>query len=287
MTKINSSEITPTRTFGERLRLAVEKHGRLCVGIDPHPGVLDHWELPRDVTGLERCARTMIEAVAGRVAIVKPQSAFFEAYGSAGIAVLERLLVDAREAGLLVLLDAKRGDIGSTMDAYAAAYLADGSPLAADAITLSPFLGAGSLDGAIELARQTGRGVYLLAATSNPEGATVQQARTSAGVTISQSVINAAAGHNADATAAGEWGSVGVVVGATIDPTIGLDLNELGGSILAPGFGAQGGTPADLRRIFGSSYPQVIPTSSRGILNAGPEAVAIRMAVEQAQLTLA
>ena len=276
-----------SRSFGERLRAAMADHGPLCVGIDPHPGVLDRWELPRDAYGLERCARTMIEAVAGRVAIVKPQSAFFETYGSAGIAVLELLISDARQAGVLVLLDVKRGDIGSTMDAYAAAYLADGSSLAVDAITVSPFLGPASLDGAITLAEQNGRGVYVLAATSNPEGITVQQASSPDGGSISQLMINFAADHNAAAARAGEWGSVGVVVGATIDPAIGLDFSKINGSILAPGLGAQGGTAADLRRIFGPAYPLVIPSSSRGILNAGPEIAAIRAAVAETQQTLA
>jgi orotidine-5'-phosphate decarboxylase len=273
-------------SYGERLREAVTKHGRLCVGIDPHPGILDHWGLPRDAAGLERCARTMIDAVAGRVAIVKPQSAFFEAYGSAGIAVLERLIADAGEAGVLVLLDVKRGDIGSTMDAYAAAYLADGSSLAADAITVSPFLGPGSLDGAIELAERTGRGVYVLAATSNPEGATVQRAAAPEGGTISQAMIDFAADRSARASAAGEWGSVGVVVGATIDPGTALDFSNLGGSILAPGLGAQGGTADDLRKIFGPAYAQVIPSSSRDVLRAGPDIGAIRAAVDEAQQSL-
>jgi len=275
------------RSYGERLRAAVGRHGSLCVGIDPHPGVLDRWDLPRDAYGLERCARTMIEAVAGRVAIVKPQSAFFETYGSAGIAVLELMIADARDAGVLVLLDVKRGDIGSTMDAYAAAYLADGSTLAVDAITVSPFLGPASLDGAIALAEQTGRGVYVLAATSNPEGVTVQQAKGPDGGSISQAMIDFAAAHNRAPAARGEWGSVGVVVGATIDPTTWLDFDKINGSILAPGLGAQGGTAEDLRRIFGSAYPLVIPSSSRGILNAGPGIAAIRAAVEETQASLA
>jgi len=273
-------------SYGERLRAAVSRHGSLCVGIDPHPGVLDRWDLPRDAYGLERCARTMIEAVAGRVAIVKPQSAFFETYGSAGIAVLELVIADARDAGVLVLLDVKRGDIGSTMDAYAAAYLTEGSTLAVDAITVSPFLGPASLDGAIALAEQTGRGVYVLAATSNPEGVTVQQAKSPDGSSISQAMINFAAAHNTASAARGEWGSVGVVVGATIDPTTGLDFDKINGSILAPGLGAQGGTAEDLRMIFGSAYPLVIPSSSRGILNAGPDVAAIRAAVEETQQSL-
>src|SRR5437764_1658433 len=124
--------------FGTRLAEAMAARGSLCVGIDPHPGLLADWGLPVDAKGLERFALTAVEAVAGEVPVIKPQSAFFEAYGSAGIAVLERTIDEARQAGALVLLDVKRGDVGSTMAAYAAAYLAAGAPLAADAITVSP-----------------------------------------------------------------------------------------------------------------------------------------------------
>ena len=157
-----------TDAYGVRLTKAVADRGPLCVGIDPHPGLLDAWGLPRTADGLERCARGMVAALGQQVAVFKPQSAFFEAYGSAGIAVLERTLSDIAAAGALSLLDVKRGDIGSTMDAYAVAYLSDGSPLAADAVTLSPYLGFGSLAGAIALAQGFGRGVYVLALTSNP-----------------------------------------------------------------------------------------------------------------------
>jgi orotidine-5'-phosphate decarboxylase len=121
-----------------------------------------------DVGGLESFALGVVEALAPEVALIKPQSAFFERYGARGVAVLERVLVAVRDAGALVLLDVKRGDIGSTMAAYAAAYLSDGAPLAADAITVSPYLGVGALDPAFELAGRTGRGVFVLALTSNP-----------------------------------------------------------------------------------------------------------------------
>lgn len=275
-------------SYGSRLQQAVARCGRLCVGIDPHPAILDAWRLPPTADGLERCARTMIEAAADRAAVVKPQSAFFEAYGAAGIAVLERVLADARAGGLLTLLDVKRGDIGSTMAAYTQAYLTDGAPLAADAVTLSPFLGPASLDTAVAQARATGRGVYLLAATSNPEAAAVQQAITPDGATISQTVVNAAAAHNAasgDAAVTGGWGSVGLVIGATIDDrtAAGVDPTGFGGSILAPGFGAQGGTAADLHRLFGAGYDRVLPASSRGIMAAGPGLDDLRSALSDAQ----
>ena len=264
--------------YGVRLAAAVAERGPLCVGVDPHPGVLKAWGLEPTVQGLERCARGMVEALGDQVAVLKPQSAFFEAYGSAGVAVLERVLADCAAAGALSLLDVKRGDIGSTMDAYAAAYLGEGSPLAADAVTLSPYLGFGSLDGAVELARRHGRGVYVLALTSNPEGPQVQHAVTAGGdgpgSTVGQTVVDEAARRNAGAEPLGD---VGVVVGATIGRT-GTRFEHLNGSVLAPGLGAQGGTVADLAEVFGAALPLVLPTTSRDVMRAGPDPERLRRA---------
>lgn len=258
-------------SYGARLTATVAERGPLCVGIDPHPGLLDRWGLPRTAAGLERCARSLVDALGSQVAVFKPQSAFFEPYGSAGIAVLERVLADIAAAGALSLLDVKRGDIGTSMDAYATAYLADGAPLAADAITVSPYLGFGSLAGTIELARQHGRGVYVLALTSNPEGPQFQHAKVADGRMVGQVVVEEAARHNP----AGGLGSVGVVVGATIGRT-GVDFSALNGSILAPGLGAQGGTAADLAEVFGPAVPLVLPTTSREVMVAGPDPAALR-----------
>ncbi|MEU4806108.1 orotidine-5'-phosphate decarboxylase [Actinosynnema sp. NPDC023587] len=260
--------------FGERLAGAVAEHGPLCVGIDPHPGLLDAWGLPRDASGLERFALTCVEAFGGHVALVKPQAAFFEAYGSRGVAVLERVVADLRGTGTLVLVDAKRGDIGSTMAAYAQAYLTDGSPLAGDAVTVSPYLGFGSLDPAFDAARASGRGVFVLALTSNPEGPAVQRATGPGGRSVAQSVIDAAARRNAGADPLGD---VGLVVGATVGE-LGVDLSDLRGPVLAPGFGAQGATVADLRRVFGEELPGVLPASSRDVLRHGPGAATLRSA---------
>jgi orotidine-5'-phosphate decarboxylase len=246
----------------------------LCVGIDPHPGLLSAWGLAHDPAGLERFALTCVEALAGEVAVLKPQSAFFEAYGSRGIAVLERVIAESRDAGALVLLDVKRGDIGSTMAAYAAAYLSDGAPLAADAVTLSPYLGFGSLDPALEAAAHSGRGVFVLASTSNPEGASVQQAASASGHSVAQDVVDAAAHRNVGAS---PLGSVGVVIGATVGATV-PDVAELNGPILAPGLGAQGATVDDLPTMFGSSLRQVLPASSRDVLRHGPDPAALREA---------
>ncbi|MDQ2706871.1 MAG: orotidine-5'-phosphate decarboxylase [Actinomycetota bacterium] len=276
----------PSRRFGARLSAAVAAHGPLCVGIDPHPALLADWGLPDDADGVERFGRGVVAALAGEVALVKPQSAFFERHGSAGIAVLERLLADAREAGLLTLLDVKRGDIGSTMDGYAQAYLADGAPLAADAITLSPYLGFGSLDPALELAARTGRGVFVLARTSNPEGASVQtasvQTAASAGRTVAQVVVDEVAARNAGQAPLGD---VGVVVGATGEH--GLVLAELNGPVLAPGLGAQGATPADLATRFPRVGGAVLPAASRSVLRHGPNPAALRDAVRQLSAELA
>jgi orotidine-5'-phosphate decarboxylase len=266
------------KSYGERLEALTAERGPLCVGIDPHPSLLASWGLASNAGGLEQCARGMIEALGAIVPVFKPQSAFFEAHGAAGSAVLERTMADIKAAGALCILDVKRGDIGSTMDAYAAAYLSDGSPLAADAITVSPYLGFGTLDAAIELADQGGRGIYVLALTSNPEGPQVQHARAADGRTVGQLIVDEAASRNAvrrqQPTA---LGPVGIVVGATIGQT-GTDFTALNGSILSPGMGAQGGSAADLPAVFGEARRFVLPSSSREVMSAGPAPAALQRA---------
>ncbi|WP_433365583.1 orotidine-5'-phosphate decarboxylase [Actinoplanes sp. CA-142083] len=265
-------------TFGQRLTDALGKRGPLCVGIDPHPALLTRWGLADDVAGLERFALTVVEALADRVAVVKPQSAFFERFGSRGIGILESTIRQLREAGALVLLDVKRGDIGSTMAAYASAYLDPKSSLCADAITVSPYLGVGSLQPAFDLAAANGAGVFVLALTSNPEGASVQHAVASDGRTVAQTVIDEISQVNAGAQ---PLGNLGLVVGATIGRT-GHDLSQVNGPLLAPGLGAQGATPSDLRSVFGESLRNVLPSYSREVLNAGPSVAALRDAAERA-----
>ncbi len=260
--------------FGARLRRAMDERGPLCVGIDPHAALLDAWGLGDDVAGLERFTRTVVEALAEEVAVFKPQSAFFERFGSRGVAVLERAVADARAAGALVLMDAKRGDIGSTMGAYAAAYLDRTSPLFSDAVTLSPYLGFGSLRPALETARANGAGVFVLALTSNPEGPEVQRATVADGRTLAQVVLDHLAAENAGAE---PLGSCGAVVGATLGRSD-ADL-AINGPLLAPGLGAQGAGAADLPRVFGDALPNVLPTVSRGVLRHGPDGAALRAAV--------
>jgi orotidine-5'-phosphate decarboxylase len=265
--------------FGARLRHAMDTRGPLCAGIDPHPSLLAAWDLPDDVGGLETFSRTVVEALADRVAVLKPQSAFFERFGSRGLAVLERAVADARSAGALVLTDAKRGDIGSTMAAYAAAYLEKGSPLFSDAVTVSPYLGFGSLRPALDTARENGCGVFVLALTSNPEGAEVQHARRTDGRSVAGTVLDQLAALNAGAD---PLGSFGAVVGATlggIPEQLGAPL-AVNGPLLAPGIGAQGATAADLPRVFGDAVRNVVPSVSRGVLSHGPSVTALREAAE-------
>ncbi len=262
--------------FGARLQRAMAERGRFCVGLDPHPGLLREWGLSDDAAGLERFTLTTVAAVGDVVAVLKPQSAFFERHGSAGIAVLERTIAAARAAGALVLLDVKRGDIGSTAQAYADAYLDPSSSLASDAVTASPFLGIGALDPIIDAALLHRAGVFVLALTSNPEGRSVQQARAGSGTTVAGEILSAIAGRNAATTS---LGSIGAVVGATIGST--NENLEVNGPLLVPGIGAQGGTLADLPRIFRGAVRNVLPSSSRALLRAGPSTAALRQAVAQ------
>jgi orotidine-5'-phosphate decarboxylase len=257
-----------TADFATRVREAVRRRGRLCVGIDPHAQLLAAWGLPDDATGLRAFTETVVAAIGPHIAVAKPQVAFYERHGSAGFAVLEDAVVALREAGVLVIADAKRGDIGSTMAAYADTWLGERSPLCADAVTASPYLGVGSLDPAVRLADATGRGVVVLARTSNPEGGPLQTAATADGRSVAQSVVDDAARHNAAGPA-----SIALVVGATRDH--GLRLADVGGPILAPGLGAQGATPDDLGRVFAGATELLLPSASRQVLADGPDAHAL------------
>lgn len=257
-------------TYRQRLKAVTAERGNLCVGIDPHAGLLSAWGLPLTASGLESYCRTIVEALGERVAVFKPQAAFFEVYGSAGIAVLERVLADIRAAGALSIVDAKRGDIGSTMEAYAQAYLAPDSPLAGDALTVSPYLGFDSLMPAFERAVAFDKGVYVLARTSNAEGAQVQLALGEEG-SVAQTIIDAAQELNTRARTR----AIGLVVGGT-HSNLGCDVSEFNGSILVPGIGAQGGRLEDLPELFGSAHENVLPMVGRGILQAGPDHAALQ-----------
>jgi orotidine-5'-phosphate decarboxylase len=258
--------------FGARLADEMSRRGPLCLGIDPHPELLRAWGLPVSAVGLAAFCETCVTAYAD-FAVVKPQVAFFESYGAAGYAVLERTIAALRAAGVLVLADAKRGDIGSTMAAYAAAWTGD-SPLVADAVTASPYLGFGSLRPLLDSAAEHGRGVFVLAATSNPEGASVQGAQAG-DRPVAQLIVDEAA----EANRTMPPGTVGVVVGATVSDV--PDVSNLGGPVLVPGIGFQGGRPHALRGLGGAVAGQLLPAVSRDVLRAGPDPAALRAAGER------
>lgn len=272
-------------SFSERLRGAFSTHGQLCVGIDPHEHLLGEWGLDASAAGVREFGLRVVDACAGRVGIVKPQVSFFERYGSAGFAALEEVMAAARAAGLLVIADAKRGDIGTTMDAYARAWLTPGAPLEADALTVSPYLGVGSLTDTFALADSQGKGVFVLAATSNPEATGLQRSVSSAGGSVARAVADQVSAWNLAATGE-QLGNIGLVVGATVDRRdAGLaDALTPPAPILAPGFGAQGARLHDLATLFGADSPYVIASESRGVLGAGLDG--ITRAIEQKKTEL-
>jgi len=266
-----------TVTFGSRWSSVLAESGQLCVGVDPHPSLLQSWGLPDSAAGVREFGLRTVDAVVGRAGVLKPQVAFFERYGSAGYAALESVLALARSAGLFVIADVKRGDIGPTVDAYGAAWLSPGSLLEVDAMTAVAYQGLGSLAGVLSLAGEHGKGVIVVTATSNSEAAATQTAVRADGRTV--------AGALADDVAALP-GTGGLVLGATIDLVdYGISSDSLGGvPILAPGFGVQGARLGDLTSLFGAAAPQVAAHVSREILGAGPSGIAA--AIEHAQAEL-
>ncbi len=258
-------------TFGERARAAVAALGPLCVGVDPSPALLGVFGLPDDAGGLVAFGETCVGALSGVAAALKPQVAFFERHGAPGIAAFEQVVSIAQHAGMLVIADAKRGDIASTTEAYADAWLR--GPLAADAVTATPYVGMGALWPMVVAARETGRGLIVVVSSSNPEGREVQEAVVSGGGTVEESMLLAIGRWNAEEAGqagAGRLGSVGAVVGATGGAPL-EHLSRLAGVVLAPGLGAQGATVADVTRRFARCAPgSVLPAVSRALLSGGP-----------------
>jgi orotidine-5'-phosphate decarboxylase len=270
-------------TFGERLRVAVDTHGRLCLGLDPHASLLADWGLPDTAAGARELALHALDSAHGRVGIVKPQVAFYERFGATGYEVLEEVIRHATELGLLVIADAKRGDIGSTMAAYGAAWLDPASPLAADAMTVVAYQGLESAAPVVTLAQEHGRGVFVLTATSNPEAHTIQQSITGTGRTVAGQLARDVAAMNAESPG---WGMLGVVIGATKPiASTGIDPVLLAHTpILAPGFGFQGGRLSTLRDLYGVAADSVIPSVSRSVLGAGADGVASALDAHRAEL---
>jgi orotidine-5'-phosphate decarboxylase len=277
----------PVVGFGDRVVAAVREGGPLCLGIDPSESLLAGWGLPDSGPGLRDFGFRCLEAFDGVVSVLKPQVAFFERHGSAGMAALESVIATARSAGFVVIADAKRGDIGSTMEAYASAWLDPSSPLAADAVTAVPYLGVGALQPMFDLAAAGGRGVIVVVRTSNPEGRSVQEARAESGrgPSVEDMVLAdiAARNHRGDLPP----GTVGAVVGATLQPSS-FPLPELGGTILAPGVGAQGAGAAEVASLFAGCPPgAVLASASRSVLAAGPEVTSLASAAARTQEAMA
>lgn len=270
-------------SFGSRLTEVFTTSGHLCVGIDPHPYLLVKWGLADDAVSLRDFGLRVVDAAAGRVGIIKPQVAFFERHGSAGYAALEEIIVAGRAAGLLVIADAKRGDVGSTVEAYGQSWLTPGSPLEADAMTISAFQGLGSISAPHELALAHGKGLFVLAATSNPESYSVQGARLAGGETVSASLL---AGVDTWNSAESGLGSTGVVIGATVGfEEFGIHDSPLSRTpILAPGLGHQGARFSEVRAIYGDAADNVIVSASRSILAAGPTGLADAIAAQAAEV---
>ena len=269
--------------FASRVAAAVAATGPLCAGIDPSVALLERWGLDRDAGGVLRFGLRCVEAFAGVVPVVKPQVAFFEQFGSAGMAALEAVMVEARSAGLLVVADAKRGDIGNTMEAYASAWLDPDSPLVADAVTALPYLGLGSLDPMIDLAAAHGRGVIVVVRSSNPEGRWLQEARAGvgAGPAVEDLLLADIAERNHGGRIPG--GTIGAVVGATLGPSE-FDLRGLGGVILAPGLGAQGAGASEVAALFGGCPKgSVLASASRSLLAAGPDRSSLASAARKSR----
>lgn len=273
-------------SFASRLAQTFEEFGGVCMGIDPHPFLLDSWGLSNDAHGVREFALRAVDAAAGNVGMIKPQVAFFERFGSAGYAVLEESFALARSAGLLVIADVKRGDLSSSVDAYGQAWLTPGSVLEADAMTAVAYQGVSELSGPFELARDAGKGIFVLAATSNASARSIQSARIvegdHEGATVAASVVRDVRALNSESG----LGSFGVVVGATVNVAdYGLRIEELVDvPILAPGFGAQGALVEQARDLYGAAVSNTIVTVSRSVLQEGSSQIPTELRSLRSQL---
>ncbi len=254
--------------FATRFAAVRSRHGPLAWGLDPSGPILDAWGLGDTPDGLDRFADLVLEVASGTVGLVKLQAAFYERHGWQGFRTLQRLISDAQSAGLLVIVDAKRGDVGTTNDAYAEAYLGADAPLGADALTVHPYLGLGAMGTFVSRAHEAGSCLLVVTRSSNPEGRSIQSATAQSGRTVEGDLLIAIGKLNAR-LAPGEIGPIGAVVGPT-HQVPGLDLIAANGIFLAPGVGMQGATPADVARVFAACPDRVIPSASRSLLVDGP-----------------
>ena len=265
-------------TFADRFAGTRSLFGPLVWGLDPSGAVLRSWGLDDSPDGLDRFVDIVLEAAVGAVGLVKPQSAFYERHGWRGIRTLGRLVADARQAGLLVILAAKRGDVGSTNDAYAEAFLGSDAAMPADALTVHPYLGFGAMEAFVERAHRSGSCLLVVTRSSNPEGRRVQAAQEETGRSVEAWLLEEIGRRNA-VLAPGVIGPIGAVIGPTlIHPE--LDLTSANALYLAPGVGAQGATPSDVAEVFHECRDRVMPSASRLLLEAGPKVAKLRAEVE-------
>jgi orotidine-5'-phosphate decarboxylase len=262
-------------SFAVRFDAVRRSIGPLVWGLDPSGQLLDQWGLGDTPDGLDRFADICLEAAVDAVGIVKPQSAFYERHGWRGFQTLQRLVADARAAGLLVILDAKRGDVGTTNDAYAEAFLGADAPLAADALTVNPYLGFAAMGSFITRAHEAGSCLIVVTRSSNPEGRRIQSAVNDDG-TVEVGLLKEIGEVNAR-LAPGEIGPIGAVIGPT-HMTPALDLAAPNALYLAPGLGAQGATPDDIAEVFAACRDRVMPSASRALL-PGPDLGQLRDAL--------
>ncbi len=266
--------MTVPATFADRFARTRSVFGPLVWGLDPSRTVLRSWGLDDSPDGLDRFADLVLAAAVGTVGLVKPQSAFYERHGWRGFRTLTRLVAEAREAGLLVVLDAKRGDVGSTNDAYAEAFLGPDAAIPVDALTVHPYLGFGAMASFVERAYRSGSCLLVVTRSSNPEGRVVQAARQETGRSVEAALLEEIGRRNAE-LAPGSIGPLGAVIGPTqMHPE--LDLTAPNALYLAPGVGAQGATPADVAQVFSACRERVMPSASRLLLEAGPEVSKLR-----------
>lgn len=260
-------------SFAETFLQRRQTLGGLCIGIDPSSEDLERWRLPPTPESLRRFSSAILEAAAGLVAVVKPQVAYFERFGPEGFAVLRDLVREARARGLLVIADAKRGDIGPTMGAYGEAWLGPASPFAVDAITANAYLGLAALEPLLQRAAAIGGTVFVVLRSSNPEGTGLQ---THGDPPLWHRLLQemAAWARNHDPA------TLGAVVGATVRADLALTLDRLPHAlILAPGIGAQGATLAELAGLG----PRVLASTSRSIAARGPDIASLKQAIRDAK----
>jgi orotidine-5'-phosphate decarboxylase len=265
-------------SFAIRFSAVRSLFGPLAWGLDPSGPLLEAWQLGDSPEGLDRFADIVLEAAIGTVGVIKPQAAFYERHGWRGFRTLQRLIAEAQSRGLLVILDAKRGDVGTTNDAYAEAYLGPDAPLGADALTVHPYLGLGAMGTFVSRAHESGSCLLVVTRSSNIEGRSIQSATGRTGQGVEEELLVAIGEINAR-LAPGEIGPVGAVIGPThMDPA--LDLVAPQGIYLAPGVGAQGATPNDVARVFAACPDRVIPSASRSLLEEGPDVSRLRESAE-------